>query len=73
MVLDLSGVQYIDSTRLGELIASHVAVSRHGGVLTFARTPIRVSDLLAMAGLGDLFERFDSVDAAVRSAEQKVP
>ncbi len=70
VVLDLAGVHYIDSTRLGELIASHVAVSRHGGRLKFARTPTRVGELLAMAGLGDLFERFESVDAALRSLEK---
>jgi anti-sigma B factor antagonist len=67
VVLDLGGVQYIDSTRLGELIASHVAVSRQGGQLAFARTPARVSELLGMAGLTDLFQQFESVDAAVAS------
>jgi len=65
VVLDLAGVHYIDSTRLGELIASHVAVSRQGGQLKFARTPARVTDLLQMAGLGDLFERFETVEDAV--------
>lgn len=67
VVLDLAGVHYIDSTRLGELIASHVAVSRHGGQLKFARTPARVTELLSMAGLADLFEQFASVDDAVGS------
>jgi anti-sigma B factor antagonist len=73
VVLDLAGVQYIDSTRLGELIASHVAVSRQGGQLKFARTPTRVNELLAMAGLAGLFEQFPSVDDAVRSVEQPAP
>ena len=67
VVLDLAGVQYIDSTRLGELIASHVAVSRQGGQLKFARTPSRVTELLQMAGLGGLFAQFDTVDEAVGS------
>ncbi len=67
VVLDLAGVQYLDSTRLGELIASHVAVSRQGGQLKFAATPARVNELLSLAGLADLFEQFDSVDEAVRS------
>ena len=31
VLLDLSGVRYIDSTRLGELIAAHVTVTRQGG------------------------------------------
>lgn len=69
VVLDFADVQYMDSTRLGELIASHVAVSRQGGRLKFARMPARVTDLLAMAGLGDLFERFDTVEDAVKSVD----
>jgi anti-sigma B factor antagonist len=66
VVLDLAGVLYIDSTRLGELIASHVAVTRQGGQLKFARTPTRVTELLQMAGLGDLFEQFETVEDAVK-------
>jgi anti-sigma B factor antagonist len=65
VILDLAGVLYIDSTRLGELIASHVAVTRQGGQLKFARTPARVTELLQMAGLGDLFEQFETVEDAV--------
>ena len=69
VVLDFADVQYIDSTKLGELIASHVAVSRQGGQLKFARMPARVADLLTMAGLGDVFERFDTVEDAVKSVD----
>jgi anti-sigma B factor antagonist len=64
VLVDLSGVHYIDSTRLGELIAAHVTMSRQGGRLKLVRTPQRVIELLLIAGLGDVFERFDSVDAA---------
>jgi anti-sigma B factor antagonist len=67
VLVDLSGVHYIDSTRLGELIAAHVTVSRQGGRLKLLRTPARVVELLALAGLGDVFERFDSIEEAKRS------
>ena len=69
VLVDLSGVHYIDSTRLGELIASHVTVSRQGGRLKLLRTPPRVVELLSLAGLGDIFERFDSLPAAAKSFE----
>ena len=46
VLLDLSGVHYIDSTRLGELIAAHVTVSRKGGRLRWSRTPNRIIELL---------------------------
>ena len=67
ILLDLSGVHYIDSTRLGELIAAHVTVSRHGGRLKLVATPERIVELLAMAGLDGVFERYDTVDAAAKS------
>jgi anti-sigma B factor antagonist len=64
VILDLGGVLYIDSTRLGELIAAHVMLSRRGGRLLLAATPPRVLELLILSSLADVFERFDSVDAA---------
>jgi anti-sigma B factor antagonist len=69
VILDLAGVNYIDSTRLGELIAAHVTVSRLGSHLKLAATPARVVELLTLAGLGDVFERFASVEAAVASLD----
>jgi anti-sigma B factor antagonist len=70
VLLELSGVNYIDSTRLGEIIAAHVTVARQGGRLKLVRTPHRVVELLVMAGLGDVFERFDSMDDAKKSFAQ---
>lgn len=67
VLLDMHGVLYIDSTRLGELIAAHVTVSRQGGRLKLARTPHRVAELLTMAGLSDIFERFESVEDGTKS------
>lgn len=58
VLLDLSGVGYIDSTRLGELIAAHISVSRTGGHLRLVGTPERVLELLTMAGLDGVFERY---------------
>jgi anti-sigma B factor antagonist len=68
VLLDLSGVRYIDSTRLGELIAAHVTVSRLGGRLKLVATPARVLELLTMAGLDGVFERYDTADDAARAA-----
>jgi len=69
VLLDLSGVRYIDSTRLGELIAAHITVSRQGGRLKLVATPDRIVELLAMAGLADVFERFASVEDAKASLD----
>ena len=65
VVLDLSTVKYIDSTRLGELIAAHVTLSRQGGRLSLAAVPGRVAELLGMAGLDGVFSRYPSVGDAI--------
>jgi len=67
VLLDLSAVRYIDSTRLGELIGAHVSVTRQGGRLKLIKTPDRILELLAIAGLDGVFERFDSIEAALDS------
>jgi anti-sigma B factor antagonist len=67
VLIDLHGVNYIDSTRLGELIAAHVTVSRQGGRLKLVRTPERVRELLVLAGLSDVFERFPTIEEAMKS------
>ena len=64
VLLVLSGVHYIDSTRLGELIAAHVTVSRKGGRLRLVGTPQRIIELLAIAGLEGVFERFATTNEA---------
>lgn len=64
VLLDLSRVHYIDSTRLGEIISAHVTVSRRGGHLRLVGTPDRISELLAIAGLEGVFERFPTTEAA---------
>ena len=66
ILLDLSGVVYIDSTRLGELIAAHITVSRTCGRLGLVATPKRIHELLTMAGLDGVFEQFASTDEAVQ-------
>nr|PZN88984.1 MAG: hypothetical protein DIU54_00245 [Acidobacteriota bacterium] len=64
VIIDLSEVRFIDSTRLGELIAAHVTLSREGGRLILAGTPPRILELLRLSSLADVFERFDTVEAA---------
>lgn len=70
VVLDLTKVGYVGSTRLGELIAAHVTVTRGGGRLKLASVPPRVVELLRIAGLESVFERFDSVAAATSPLQE---
>jgi anti-sigma B factor antagonist len=64
VLLDLSRVPYIDSTRLGELIAAHISVAKLGGRLALIGTTARITELFVLAGLEGIFETFPSVDSA---------
>ncbi len=66
VVLDLSGVQYIDSTRLGELISAHVSLMRQGGMLKLVGTPDKIRELLHVAGLDRVFGCFETLEEAMR-------
>jgi len=66
VLLDLSRVHYIDSTRLGEIIASHVTLTRRGGHLRLVGTPHRLTELFAIAGLEGVFERFETTEEAAK-------
>lgn len=66
VLLNLAGVYYIDSTRLGEIISAHVTVARRGGRLCLVGTPDRITELLAIAGLEGVFERFATNEDASR-------
>ena len=66
VLLVLSGVHYIDSTRLGEIIAAHVTVTRRGGRLRLVGTPDRITELLQIAGLDGIFERFATTEDAAK-------
>ena len=45
-IVDLSGVVYVDSSGLGELVSGMVAARREGGDLELAEVPPRIKDLL---------------------------
>ena len=69
VLLDLSRVHYIDSTRLGEIISAHVTMARRGGHLRLVGTPERIMELLAIAGLEGVFERFATTDDAQKQLQ----
>lgn len=54
--LDLADVEHLDSSGIGELISSLIAVSREGGELVLLNPPARVHQLLEISQLTDIFE-----------------
>ena len=56
IVLDLSGVSYIDSSGLGAIVSIYLAVSRAGGKLKISNAQPRIRDLLQVTKLSAVFE-----------------
>jgi anti-sigma B factor antagonist len=67
LVLDLGGVDYVDSAGLGELVRTHSTVKKNDGAVHIANLSNRVQDLLTLTKLITVFEVFDTVDAAAAS------
>jgi anti-sigma B factor antagonist len=56
IVLNLNGVDYIDSSGLGELVKTHTTMRNKGGELKLASLNKRISDLLEMTRLASVFD-----------------
>lgn len=56
IVLDLTGVEYIDSTGLGALVSVYMAAGRAQCILELSNPKQRVRDLLNLTKLASVFE-----------------
>jgi anti-sigma B factor antagonist len=65
LVVDLSGVTYIDSSGLAVLIQATQSVEEYGGQLTLAGVSDDVRSIFEMARLDQFFLIFPHVDAAI--------
>ena len=66
-LLNLSDVNYIDSSGLGELVTSFTTVRNQGGHLKLLNLTKRVQDLLQITKLLTVFEAFDSEAEALKT------
>ena len=60
ILLNLAGVGYIDSSGIGELVASFTAVNKEGGQLKLLNPTQNVQDLLAITKLLTVFDCYDN-------------
>ncbi len=67
IVLNLGGVNYIDSGGLGTLVSLFTSARNNGGNIKLANLTQRVGDLLQITKLLTVFEAYDGEDKAVRS------
>lgn len=67
ILLDLSGVSFLDSAGLGELISCKKRTAEKGGDIRLLHPNGKVRDLLEMLSLGRIFRIFDDEPAALAS------
>jgi len=67
IVLDLGDVRYVDSGGLGELVEAFSAAKNRGGVVKLIGVTQRLNDLLVITKLLNVFDCFDTQEAAIES------
>jgi anti-sigma B factor antagonist len=67
IVLNLSGLQYIDSSGIGELARNYVSVVKQGGQMKVVGLSSKVEDVLKITQLYRVFPEFPSEEEAVDS------
>ena len=67
IVLNLSGLQYLDSSGIGELARIYVSVVKEGGQMKVVGLSPRVEEILKITQLYQVFPEFASEEAALQS------
>lgn len=65
ILVDLEGVEFLDSTGLGVLVGGLKRVRSHNGDLSLVCTQHRILKVFEITGLTKVFSIYDNVDAAV--------
>ncbi len=65
LVLDLSGVTFLDSSGLKVLVSTHRRTEQAGGSMALAAVPRVVMRVLTVTSLDQVFPIYDSVDDVV--------
>lgn len=72
-VLNMGGLTFVDSSCIGELMSSSLAIARAGGALKLSQTSRRLEELLLVTRLSHVFERYDTDAAAIASFGHDAP
>ncbi len=67
ILLNLSGVGYVDSSGIGELVSSFTAVNKESGSLKLLNLTQKIQDLLAITKLLTVFDVYESESEALGS------
>jgi anti-sigma B factor antagonist len=69
ILLNLQGVEYVDSGGLGELVRTHTTLQKEGGQLKMVNVNQRVQELLKVTSLHKVFDVHKDEASAVQSFE----
>lgn len=67
IILNLSGVSYVDSSGIGELVSRYTTTKNTGGRLKLLSLPKKIKDLLMITKLLTVFEIYEDEQAALDS------
>ena len=67
ILLNLGGVEYLDSAGLGEMSSAYITVARQGGKLKLLNPQAKVHNLLQVTQMYTLFVSFSDESAALAS------
>jgi anti-sigma B factor antagonist len=67
ILLNLSGVSYVDSSGIGELVSSYTTINREGGQLKLLKLTQKIKDLLTITKLLTVFDTYDDESEALNS------
>jgi anti-sigma B factor antagonist len=65
LLLNFAGLDFIDSSGIGELVSSYVSVKNAGGKLRIASVPDKIMLILEYTSLGNIIEVFDDEASAL--------
>jgi anti-sigma B factor antagonist len=65
MIVDLSQLEFLDSTGLGALIGAHKRAAEHQGAVRLVAQEGQILRLLRITGLLDVFSVYPNLDAAL--------
>jgi anti-sigma B factor antagonist len=73
IVLNLNGLQYLDSSGVGELARIYVSVVKVGGQMKVVGLSHRVEEILKITQLHQVFPDFPNEEAVLQSFSQSSP
>ncbi|MGX1885458.1 STAS domain-containing protein [Streptomyces sp. NPDC055287] len=73
LVVDLTAIEYLDSTGLGVLVGALKRIRAHDGSMALVVSSENVLSIFRTTGLATVFSRFDTVDRAVEFLGRESP